>query len=101
MTDYIKLKWDNRLPEELHNRWIQLFEQIFLIDEIVFNRAVTPKNRTNDKPIKITFSDGSTQAFSAVTYIRWKLQDGSFWTTILMAKSRVAPLKKCLSLVSN
>ena len=37
------------------------------------------------------FSDGSVKAFGAVFYIRWKLESGSWWSTLVMSKSKIGP----------
>ena len=40
------------------------------------------------------FSDGSTAAYGACAYIRWELPVGVFSSRLLMAKSKLAPLKQ-------
>ena len=37
--------------------------------------------------------DGSSQAYSGITYCRWKLTSGRFESRLITAKSRVAPIK--------
>ena len=39
----------------------------------------------------IVFTDGSGKAFGAAAYIRWELEDGTYWTLLIMAKSKIAP----------
>jgi len=39
-------------------------------------------------------SDTSEKAFGVCAYIHWILQDGSHWTRLVTAKTRLAPLKK-------
>ena len=40
------------------------------------------------------FSDGSTAAYGTCAYIRWELPDGVFNSRLVMAKSKLAPLKQ-------
>ena len=50
-----------------------------------------PEDETVGRPELIVFSDGSTQAFGSVAYIRWKLRSGSWWATLILPKSKIAP----------
>ena len=51
-------------------------------------------NEAIGKPSLIIFSDGSDHAYGSVAYVRWHLRSGGFESRLIMAKSRVAPLKK-------
>ena len=42
----------------------------------------------------VTFSDASEKAYGSCSYVRWELVNGSFSSTLLCAKGRVAPTKK-------
>ena len=39
----------------------------------------------------VIFSDGSVSAFGSVSYIRWKLTAGGYWTSLILSKSKIAP----------
>ena len=87
-----KLDWDTELPEKISHQWKETALQIPSISKLTFNRSLSPAN-CSGPPMLIIFSDGSGEAYGAVAYIRWKLNDGSFATRLIMSKSRVAPLK--------
>ena len=42
----------------------------------------------------IMFSDASEDAYGACAYVRWRLEDESFSSSLLCAKGRVAPIKR-------
>ena len=48
-------------------------------------------------PDLVIFSDGSVNAFGSVSYIRWELKQGGWWTNIILSKSKIAP-KSCLTI---
>ena len=58
----------------------------------VFRRTTKPKNIV-DRCVPV-FLDGPDLAFwmVMVIYIKWELVDGSFWVSIICAKSKVAAL---------
>lgn len=84
--------WDEKLPPNVVQFWTELFKEMESISILKFKRCLTPDNAI-DHPTLILFSDASNQAFGAVAYIRWKLNDGTYEVRLIMAKSRVAPLK--------
>ena len=87
------LDWDDELPPDLREFWSNLFREALLLNQLEFERCLTPSNAI-ERPILCTFSDASTEAFGACSYVRWKLADGRFGLKFVAAKSRVAPLKQ-------
>ena len=87
-----KLKWDDPLPAQLVNQMIAFFIELFGLESISFSRSLRPKNeKVMGKPELIIFSDGSILAFGSVAYVRWKLESGNWWSTIILSKSKIAP----------
>ena len=86
------LEWDEELPSDLQQFWNNLFQEMSFLDSLYFERCLTPGSAI-EEPILCTFSDASMEAFGACSYVRWKLQDGSFDVRLIAAKSRVAPFK--------
>ena len=39
-------------------------------------------------------SDASDLAYGFVAYIRWQLDNGKFWCRLILAKCRIAPVRK-------
>ena len=89
----LKLDWDDPIPVEEQNAWIDFFRELFDMESVRFNRSIMPENSVGD-PTLIIFSDASEKAFGACAYARWQMIDGSFESRLIMAKSRLAPLKK-------
>ena len=69
--------WDQELPEEIYQDWVQLFEQIRYLSEVKFERCLTPSGAIGS-PTLCVFSDASDDAFGACAYVRWKLNSGAF-----------------------
>lgn len=89
----INLGWDDPLPDEMRVKWLQFFKQLFHLEDLHFGRALQPPDAVS-KPSLILFSDGSDKAYGFAAYIRWQLDDGRFWCKLVMAKSRIAPMRK-------
>jgi hypothetical protein len=86
-------EWDQDLPQQVKDNWYKWFDELSKLKDVTFQRCFTPENVLG-KPFLIIFSDASEKAFGAVAYIRWRLMDGSFAVRLIMAKSRVAPVKE-------
>ena len=89
----LMLDWDDSIPPEEREPWVQFFIELFEMEDIRFARSTKPDG-AKGQPILIIFSDASEQAFGACAYIRWELEEGGFESRLLLAKSRLAPLKK-------
>ena len=87
-----KLGWDESLPPELVKEMIDFFIELFDLELITFSRSLLPKHEdVVGKPELVIFSDGSILAFGSVAYIRWKLNSGSWWSKLILSKSKIAP----------
>ncbi|XP_033643441.1 uncharacterized protein LOC117303376 [Asterias rubens] len=87
------LDWDQEIPKADHDSWIQLFKEMKELNEISFERCLTPSNAVG-VPLLCIFCDASEEAFGACAYIRWQINDGTYDVRFIAAKSRVAPLKR-------
>ena len=87
------LSWDEALPEDLHNKWVLFFRNMFELTDLSYQRALKPEKAIG-LPSLILLSDASDAAYGFCDYIRWKLDDGSYWCRLVMAKCRIAPLSK-------
>ena len=86
------LGWDDPLPGPLVAEIIAFFVELFELESIVFPRSLYPKEvRVTGKPDLVIFSDGSISAFGSVSYVRWKLETGKWWSMLLLSKSKIAP----------
>ena len=65
------------------------------MNDFAYEKCVTPEGAVG-KPQLILLSDGSELAYGCAVYIRWCLQDGSYWCRLLLSNCRIAPLN-CVS----
>ena len=93
MNEAKHLGWDDRLPSEVCEKWINYFTEMFNIEKLAFDRCVRPKTAKGD-PLLVLFSDASEEAYGSCSYVRWELEDNSFSAKLLCAKGRVAPVKR-------
>ena len=63
------------------------------MNNVKFKRCLKPKNATGE-PILIIFSDGSSNAYGACAYVRWKISDGQFKCRLILSKNRLEPIKR-------
>jgi len=87
--------WDQPIPEVVRSRFISTLDNMHALRELAFPRCVVPKGADSSiPPDLLCFADGSTTAFCALVYGRWKLTGGGFACSLIAGKTRVAPLKK-------
>ena len=91
--EYQTLGWDDAIPDDIRDEWLQFFREMFEIKKLKFQRCLKPKEAVGH-PSLILFSDGSEDAYGACAYERWELTNGSFQSSLIAAKGRVAPLKR-------
>lgn len=87
----VGLNWDDELPEEIQQKWIQFRRQLPVVNEMRKPRCVIPGDA-----IRIElhgYSDASKRAYGAVVYARCIAADGSISVKLVASKSRVAPIK--------
>ena len=60
---------------------------------MTFRRSVRPELAVGN-PELIGYFDGSDNAYAAVAYLRWTLEDGSFDIHLACSKAKVTPLKR-------
>ena len=82
--------WDDILPGDIQREWNEFRNDLSEVQNSTFKRCIKPTD--GEQPILVIFSDGSEQAYGVVAYVRWKTPSG-FVSTLIAAKSRIAPLK--------
>ncbi|XP_075162598.1 uncharacterized protein LOC142235215 [Haematobia irritans] len=86
-----KTGWDERLTEASSHRWNQFITDYNILNDVKLERWIGFEPRCN---VEIHgFSDASERAYGACVYSRVISSDGIVQTNLLIAKSRVAPLK--------
>ena len=89
------LDWDDELPSNIVEKWMQLFEEMKEINNTSIPRCLfVASNTSSSAPMLCIFSDASQDAFGACVYIRQEKEDNTVQVRLIGAKSRVAPLKQ-------
>lgn len=86
-----QLGWDDTLPKLLLDEWSMFSSQIPLLSKLKHDRHVFVQNHTVSQVVG--FCDASTAGFAAVVYIRSQDVQGNVNVSLLLSKSKVAPLK--------
>ena len=86
-----QLGWDDPLPEKLRLAWIQFFLLMFDLEDLTFERSLTPPCEVIGLPWLILFSDGALVSYGVCCYIRWSLAGGGYWCRLIMSKGKIAP----------
>ena len=87
-----KFDWDESIPETFRQEWIKYLKEFAQLKHITFERSPKPSDAVGD-PILVVFSDGSEEAYGAVAYPQWRLEDHTYGARLLTAKNRIAPIK--------
>ena len=85
--------WDDTLPSNLLSIWESWSDELSHLHRLSIPRCY----RLKDKPLKYdvhVFSGASTVGFGACVYIRAHYADRVYQLNLLLAKSRVAPLRQ-------
>jgi len=88
-----KLDWDEQLPSELLNQWMDTYLRMSQVNAIAVDRLVLAKGQPAEIQLH-GFCDSSETAYGACLYLRSVNQQGEVTTKLFCSKSRVAPVKK-------
>ena len=90
----LKLGWDEPVPETQRREWQNWSKELPQMKEFEVNRCVKPHDFGPVTEYQLHhFPDASELAYGAVTYLVMKNADGEVHSSIVMAKSHLAPLK--------
>ena len=86
--------WDDPIPDDLTIEWNNWKEELTLISQIRIARPYRSTDAGKEKEIELHhFSDASMKAYGQCSYLRIVDENGKVSTSLVMAKSRVAPSK--------
>lgn len=86
------LEWDESLPEDIHEKWIRLRQQLPRLNDLRMSRWVGFGGDARCVQLH-GFCDASKRAYGACVYVRRKSATGLPLVELLISKSRVAPMK--------
>lgn len=86
--------WDEPLPPDIQNEWLNWRTRLPEISNIRIPRCYAPVSSTIVVRQLIGFSDASEKAYCGVVYLRSLDTAGGVYTSLIMAKTRVARIKK-------
>ena len=86
------MNWDDKLRDEEHAGWLKWISKLSMLKECRVPRCYMTHTQEIKTQLQV-FCDASLTAYAAAAYIRFEYSDGSTRVTLIMAKSRVAPLK--------
>lgn len=88
------LSWDEAIPEESLKCWKEWLFELPRLEEFSIDRCVKPYGFGKISTCQLHhFSDASQIGYGAVTYLRLVDEGSQVHCALLMAKSRLAPLK--------
>ena len=89
------ISWDENLPSDILTSWMKWMEDLGKLNEISVPRCMKPQGFGEVENIQLHhFSDASVDGYGTVSYIRMVDEHGKIHCSILMAKSKLAPLKQ-------
>ena len=88
------LGWDDPLPESIAMKWEFWRQNLFKLEEVQIRRCLKPDEFGQIKVVQFHhFSDASTTGYGQCSYLRLVDNSDKVHCSLVMAKSRVAPLK--------
>jgi hypothetical protein len=86
------LDWDERLPEDLAHRVTRWVEQLPQLAGVEIQRCYRSEGQVSEVSLH-TFTDASSKAYAAVTYLRHEYEGGDVTVSFVAAKAKVAPIR--------
>lgn len=85
------LSWDEAIPPDLEKEWLTYVSELPLLSNMRHDRQATVRQHSRYQIIG--FCDASSLGYAAVIYLRSLNDDGQVKVSLIIAKSKVAPLK--------
>ena len=82
--------WDDRLPDKIHNKWIQNFLRLEKLKGIKFYRAIMPSDAVSTEMNAIGAGDTSGKLKNTGVWGRFLLKNGNFSCQLIMGRSLLA-----------
>ena len=86
-------QWDEDVDQDTNKIWEKWLDASKRIAKIKINRPYCPGNKHIAEVQLHVFGDASELAFGCVVYLRFSFKEGGHACSLVMAKTRVAPIK--------
>ena len=83
--------WDNPLDQHQACKVKKGFTELSQLSDVQVSRCLQVNREVETRSLH-TFKDASGETYGAATYVRYQYKDGSISTSLVAAKTRVAPL---------
>ena len=93
----LKLEWDEPTPQEVHSEWQHISQDLPLLSTLRLPRHICKRGPTSTYSLH-GFADASEVGFGAVIYLHELDATGQVDVHLVIAKSKVAPIKNRLSI---
>ena len=89
--EIVKFDWDDKLPEEVQEKWRSMLYNMTKLTEVCFPRSVIPYqfNAQNGQIELIGFADAAELCAGACIYIWHLYPNGSITCSLLLSKSKL------------
>jgi len=89
------LSWDDEIPAEVAKQWDEFLIDVTSLSAFSIDRCYKPPNFGNVKHISLHhFCDASESGIAAVSYIKLINDSNKAHVSLLLSKSKLAPIKK-------
>ena len=86
-----QLDWNDAIPEELRQVWLNNFEVMKDLGEVRFKRAIIPEDAVNTDIETLDFGDASKSLVCTCIYARFQRKNGEFSCQLVFARTRTVP----------
>lgn len=87
-----KLSWDDGVPIEIENKFLKWYRELSLLNQVRIPRYTTKSLDFESMSLHV-FCDASKSAYSSVVFLRSGTNANTVEVSLMMAKTRIAPLK--------
>ena len=87
--------WDDVIPVETSVKWIQWVQELSELKQLHIPRCYVDLPLSQHSKVELhAFGDASEVAYAAAIYLRFVPEEGRASTSLVMSKTRVAPVRK-------
>ena len=97
----LKMDWDEKFPPEVNEEVRTFYKSLPKLHEVTIPRSFMPSVGTGTVVEIMTLCDASSRAFGCATYVITEDQEGGRISNLAFAKSKVRPLNKRFSALSE